>query len=188
MSPSRQSNTFFGPDYLRDAERYLGRIMSIVAHAMFFILLVRFFVVEPGITDGISMEPTLPDHTFFFVEKMYSFFVPLQRYDIVQTVDPDNHSRLIMKRIVGLPHEKVIFSQNKVFIQNEQGERQLLDEHYLSKNIINGVPYGMAKEITVPANSYVILGDNRPNSRDSRFFGPVHRKLITGKVFPVVLR
>lgn len=175
------------PAYLRDCERYIGRIASIAAHAIFFIFLIRFFVVEPGVTDGVSMRPTIRDNTFFLVEKMSSLFLSPKRYDIVQSLDPDDRSQLIIKRIVGLPGETVIFDQNKVFIQKKKGERQPLDERYLSPNSINTIPHGGKLATTVPEDSYFILGDNRTNSRDSRFFGPVHRRLITGKIYPIAL-
>ncbi|MDP2630266.1 MAG: signal peptidase I, partial [Candidatus Uhrbacteria bacterium] len=175
------------PAYLHDIEQYIGRVVSIGAHAIFFILIIRFFIVEPGVTDGTSMRPTIKDNTFFLVEKITPLFSPPKRHDIVQAVDPDDNSKLIIKRIIALPGETIIFSQNKVFIQNTDGERSALTEAYLTPNIINGIPYGAASEVVVPSSSYFVLGDNRQNSRDSRFFGPVHRRLITGKIHQIAL-
>ncbi|MBI4272963.1 signal peptidase I [Candidatus Uhrbacteria bacterium] len=169
--------------FVRDSEHYLGRIAGIFLHIVLFLFFVRFFIVDGGISDGASMEPTIKDNKIFFIEKVSSLIFPFQRFDLIQHADPQDNDRFLVKRIVGLPGETVIFRDNGVFIRPSDSEEYRLTESYLRRDSINTVSFGSAYEYTVPANSYFVLGDNRQSSRDSRVYGPVHRALITGKVF-----
>lgn len=173
--------------YIHDAERYLGRVTSIIAHTAFIILIIRFFIAEPGITDGISMEPTIRDHTMFTVEKISPIIISPKRFDIVQHIEPIKLDQSFVKRIIGLPGETVTIKQNSVFIRESGGEEYMLSEPYLRPDVVISVPYRAQREFLLADNEYFVLGDNRQNSNDSRAYGPVHRNLITGKVFPFVL-
>ncbi|MEK7122716.1 MAG: signal peptidase I, partial [Patescibacteria group bacterium] len=93
--------------YIHDAEHYLGRIASILTHTAFVILVIRFFILEPGITDGTSMLPTIRDNTSFIVEKISPIVVPPQRFDIVQHIEPIEREKILVKRIIGLPGETI---------------------------------------------------------------------------------
>ncbi len=176
------------PAYLLDAERYLAHITSICLHALLFFLLIKIFILEPGITDGASMRPTIPDNTALIVEKVSLLVYPPQRFDIIQHIEPTKKQSMFVKRVIGLPGETVTIKQNGVFIKGITGDEVKLIEPYLRSDIIISVPYGAQREFTLSDNEYFVLGDNRPDSNDSRGYGPVHRKLITGKVLPLVLR
>lgn len=175
------------PQYLLDCERYLGRIASISLHTLFFLLLIRFFILEPGVTDGISMNPTLDDNSLFIIEKATRLIIPYARYDIIQFIDPDDKTKLLVKRVVGLPGETLVFKNNAVYKKSTGGTQEKLLETYLGPTVVTAMPYGAPTEMTLPAYSYLVLGDNRQYSRDSRAFGAVHRNLITGKVYPISL-
>lgn len=101
-----------------------------------------------------------------------------KRFDIIITKDPDNKSVRIIKRIIGMPNENISIKNGKVYIN-----RKILFQPFLKNSedvIFKSVNM---KEITIPADSYFLLGDNRNLSRDSRQFGTVHSKMILGKVF-----
>lgn len=174
--------------YIHDIERYLGRITSIIAHTAFIILILRFFVFEPGLTDGISMEPTLRDNTSFVVEKISAIVLPFKRGVLVQHIEPIKREYVFVKRIIGLPGETVTIKQNAVYITPPDGQEYKLSEPYLRKDVIISVPYRAPRTFILGSNEYFVLGDNRQNSNDSRAYGPVHRSLITGKILPIVLR
>lgn len=188
MPSSHQSTTFFGPGYLRDGERYLSRIASILLHTFLFLLVIRFFVAEPGLTDGISMDPTIRDNTPLVIEKLSLLARPPQRFDIVQHVEPTEREKILVKRVIGLPGETVRIKQNAVYITPPEGTEYRLTEPYLNPQTIISVPYRARREFILSDSEYFLLGDNRPFSNDSRAYGPVHRKLITGKVLPIVLQ
>lgn len=173
--------------YIHDAEHYLGRITGIIVHTVFVIIIIRFFVLEPGLTDGTSMDPTVRDNTSFFVEKISPIIVPPQRYDIVQHIEPISRDKILVKRVIGLPGETVTIKQNAIYIAPPDGVEYRLNEPYLHPQTIISVPYRAQREFMLSENEYFVLGDNRPFSSDSRAYGPVHRSLITGKVFPIVL-
>lgn len=174
--------------YIHDVEHYLGRITSIIAHASFIILVIRFFVIEPGVTDGTSMEPAIQDNTFFLVEKISPILIAPQRFDIVQHIEPITREAMFVKRVIGLPGETISIKQNAVYVTPPDGTEYRLTEPYLNPQTIISVPYRARREFRLSDNEYFLLGDNRPSSNDSRAYGPVHRSLITGKIFPLMLR
>lgn len=173
--------------YIHDIEHYLGRITGMIAHAAFLVVIIRFFVFEPGITDGTSMEPTMRDNTYFLAEKISVIAIPPKRFDVIQHIEPINRGRSFVKRIIGLPGETITIKQNAVFITPPDGEEYELPEPYLRPDAIISVPFRAQREFVLRDNEYFVLGDNRQNSNDSRVYGPVHRSLITGKIFPLVL-
>lgn len=175
------------PAYLIDIERYLARIASACLHALLFFLIIKFFVLEPGITDGTSMKPTIPDNTAFVVDKVSLLAHPPQRFDIIQHVEPTEREKMFVKRVIGLPGEVVTIKQNAIFITPSSGQEQRLTEPYLAPSTIISTQYGAQQEFILSSNEYFVLGDNRQYSNDSRGYGPVHRKLITGKVYPLAL-
>lgn len=188
MPSSHQSTTFFAPGYLQDVERYLARIASILLHTFLFLLIIRFFVAEPGLTDGISMDPTIRDHTPLVIEKLSLLARAPQRFDIVQHIEPLKKQTFFVKRIIGLPGETIRIKNNAISVVAHNAPEQKLSEPYLRPDSITDVPYGAKREFVLSDNEYFVMGDNRQNSNDSRAYGPVHRKLITGKVLPIVLR
>ena len=138
-------------------------------------LLIFRFVLIPGNVPSASMEPTLMTGDIIFVNGLaYDTHDP-QRGDIIAF-----HSQelgcVLIKRIIGMPGDKVSFEGNSVNINGEP-----LNESYLTDNV--GTKCG--ETFTVPADSYFVLGDNRENSLDSRFWKDpfVSRKSIMGRYF-----
>lgn len=167
---------------LRAIEQYLSKTASIVAHFVLFLFFVRFFIIEPGVVDGQSMEPNFWDNQVFMVNKVTPLLSSPKRLEVVQLFPPQARDRLIIKRIIGLPGETVSIKRNAVYIRNSTGYEFELSEPYLYENIVIKVPYGASQEFFIPDNSYFVLGDNRIYSGDSREFGVVHRNRIVGKV------
>ena len=162
-------------------QHYLGRTVAICIKILLAAFFIRFFLFTHGRVEGASMEPTLKNGQTFFVNEAVFLFRQPRRYEIVDAFDPVDKNKLIVKRIIGLPGEKIIFKENTVFIQPPNGAEFALQESYLPKNIIN-LPEPDKAEIVIPPSSYFIAGDNRQWSHDSRFYGPVQRSLINGKV------
>ena len=108
-----------------------------------------------------------------------------QRFEVVQLFSPLAEDKLLIKRIIGLPGEKIIFKRNSVYIKKFDGIEQQVIEPYLSNEISTRVEYGASSEIYIPENSYFVLGDNRFQSIDSREYGPVARQIITGRAVPL---
>ena len=100
----------------------------------------------------------------------------LKRGEIITFLYPKDRSQWFVERIIGLPNETVEIRAGKVYIDD-----QLLEEPYLDENN-NRLKQSFAPK-KVPENSYFVLGDNRDNSSDSRYWGTVDRELITGKYY-----
>jgi len=165
-----------------DSIYYITKTLRYALMVVVVLFFVRFFLVEMSVVENRSMEPTLVDNDIFFVEKISLLFYPPQRGEIMQLDEPKTHEFLI-KRVIGLPGEEVkMDKKGQVTIVDRAGKVHELVEPYITPyNFFNS---SRAEETTakVPPNEYFVLGDNRPNSTDSRYFGPVHRTLIHGRV------
>lgn len=126
---------------------------------------------------GYAMMPNYNPDTIWLY-KPYVNSTP-QKNDIILYTNPKAPGILIPKRIVGLPNESVKIMGGKVYINNK-----ILNEDYLAKdtNTIGGVFLKEGEEVTVPANHYFVLGDNRKNSSDSRIEGFLPEDMIIGKI------
>lgn len=130
------------------------------------VLLVRSFIVTPGLVNGSSMEPTLHNNELVLINKI-GLNKGIDRYDIV-VVKYENST--IIKRVIGLPYETVEYINDILYIDGE---------------IVNTkVDFEYTKDfkLTAGKNEYIVLGDNRNISKDSRIIGPVKERYIIGKV------
>lgn len=130
------------------------------------VLLVRSFIVTPGLVNGSSMEPTLHNNELVLINKI-GLNKGIDRYDIV-VVKYENST--IIKRVIGLPCETVEYINDTLYIDGE---------------IVNTkVDFEYTKDfkLTAGKNEYIVLGDNRNISKDSRIIGPVKERDIIGKV------
>jgi len=161
--------------------------------ALFIIL--RIFVIAPVSVNGHSMDPTLADG-----QKLMTYQLSkIDRFDIVTTKEPDDLDKLAVKRVIGLPGDRVQMQDDELLVNGKK-----LDEPYLtaykqqfSKDKMQSTyAYNPAfQEIAnnaetftsdfvyeVPEGKYFVLGDNRLISKDSRSFGFVNRSMIEGEV------
>jgi signal peptidase I len=138
------------------------------------ILLVVRLVSDTFRVEGSSMEPTLHHGQHVIVNKFtYRWLHPPQRGDIIVLRDPHTLGREVIKRVIGLPGERVGIKQGQFYINN-----QLLDETYIT--IPSARSWGPN---TVLTGHYFVLGDNRNYSKDSLSWGWLPGKQIIGKVW-----
>jgi len=172
--------------WLQNVESYIGRTLFIILRILFFVFFIRFFILEFGIVSGPSMMPNFQDGQIFMVLKPPFFRRSPERFEVVQFVDPENERKLLIKRVLGLPGERVTIRRNHVCISHPTGENEeCLDEPYLPDWAVTTVKKGGSMTIVVPRGSYFLMGDNRIASFDSRDFGPVPRQNIVGLTFPL---
>ena len=148
-------------------------------------LIIRPFIAEPFVVSGSSMVPNFHNREYLIVEKLTYRFGEPQRGDVIvfkYPIDPDQY---FIKRVIGLPGERVLVSQGRVVVKNEaKPEGFVLDEQYLPNQ---NVTLGRSEEVELGANQYYVLGDNRLQSSDSRVWGPLPKANIVGKVWLRVL-
>ncbi len=144
-----------------------------IAVAVAVALVIRTFIFEPVRVDGHSMDETLADGEVMFVTK-FDYLTPdaPERFDIVICHYPGRDNTNFVKRIVGLPGDKVAVEGGYLYVNGEKYE-----EEYL----VHRPNYRMM-EYTVPEGQYFVLGDNRSNSNDSHVIGPITRDMIIGHV------
>lgn len=163
-------------------ERYLLLTLSVIFQIVIVLFLVRFFVLTAGRVNGQSMEPMFHDNQFFLVNRLAYLLHPPERFDVVQFLHPENKEILLIKRVIGLPGERVNFKRDQIYIQGTDGREWALEEKYLKDDALTRVSPGRPTEIILSENMYFLVGDNRLFSKDSRDFGPIHRRWINGKV------
>ncbi len=174
------STRIAGPDS-GDLWIELRSLLRDVFFAAVIAILIVGFVIQPVRVEGQSMMPKLHDQDRIFVNKfIYPLREwigdkePIKRGDIVVLLFPDDPSKSYIKRVVGLPGEQVNIENGKLYINGQQVDEPYLDSEYLSSD-------SMAGPIEVKAHHYFVLGDNRRNSSDSRYWGLVPEKYIYGK-------
>lgn len=133
------------------------------------VLIIRTYIVTPAIVDGDSMNNTLLDGQIVILNKITYRFNDVNRFDIVVIENREDNDKII-KRIIGLPNEKIRYIDNKLYINDKLIETNLSfkdtkDFEYETKN-----------------GEYFVLGDNRVVSKDSRILGNFKKEDIVGKV------
>jgi signal peptidase I len=163
----------YGPTFgiRRFLLRAMREVASTVLPAVFIALFVNVFVAQASVIDGPSMQPNLYYDQWVIVERAtYRFVHGPRRGDVVTFSVPDEEGVLI-KRVVALPGETVEVRSGQVFVDG-----QPLEEHWTTR--LGGPDY---PPTVVPPLHIFVLGDNRPISRDSRYFGPVPVDEIVGR-------
>jgi len=160
-------------------------IVKIAVIALIIVLPIRYFLFQPFIVSGASMAPNFATGDYLIIDEISYRFSSPKRGDVV-VFDADFISgyegQRFIKRVIGLPGETVNIANGEVQIIKD-GQTTVLTEGYLPKDLKT---YG-DKNITLQANEYFVLGDNREYSYDSRMWGVVTRDNIVGKAFLRIL-
>lgn len=159
-------------------------ILRILKHVLLVCLLVFIifkWVILPVRIIGESMYPTMRNR-----EKGISLIIGkyfnIDRFDIVVLYE---HNALIIKRVIGLPGETLEVREDQLYINGDKVDEPFFDENYRQAVINNNdIPFThRVNKIELGPDQYFVMGDNRPRSQDSRFFGPVSRSEILSKGF-----
>ena len=132
------------------------------------VLLVKQYIVSPIQVNGDSMDPTLQDGDLMILNKLSYKLGSINRFDIVVVDKGDTY---IIKRVIGLPGEKVKFENNKLYINDQEIEESFLPEGKVTNDF----------ETIVKDDCYFVMGDNRQISLDSRELGCFDISMIKGK-------
>jgi signal peptidase I len=155
--------------------------VSIVV-ALAFAFIIRIFIAAPYVVSGSSMEPNFHDWNYLIVDRVTYALESPQRGDVIVLDLPQETTRALIKRIIGLPGDTVILSgaNPTVTIINAQNPKGFtLNEPYIDANNYGG---SSDTRYILGSNQYFVLGDNRKVSADSRIWGLLPRKDIVGRV------
>lgn len=175
------------PEKAPSVGSFLWELARIVIIAFVVMVGFRYFVAEPFIVSGSSMVPNFHNREYLVVNKMTYRFNEPQRGDVIVFRYPKDPSQYFIKRIIGLPGEKVKVENGKVYVyNNENPDGSVLGEPYLSNEDIT---FGKDDTVKLGSDEFYVLGDNRLASSDSRVWGILPREDIVGtawlRVFPV---
>jgi len=159
---------------------FVGEMIKITLIALAIILPVRYFLIKPFYVNGASMEPSYFNKEYLIIDEItYRFNAP-ERGDVVVFRYPEDHTQFFIKRIIGLPGERVVIKDGVITIYNStKPEGGLINEPYLSPDAYTAGD----TDITLDEDEYYVLGDNRSASLDSRRFGPLTFEEIIGKTW-----
>jgi len=162
--PNRSSVTLTAISWARDL--FVSVLIAVV---------IILFLYQPVKVEGTSMMPALVDQERIFINKfVYRFGISeINRGDTVVFWYPGDPTKSYIKRIIGMPGDRVQIVEGAVFVNGK-----VLDEPYVPPDYRDTVSTPLA---TVPTNEYFVLGDHRSSSNDSRSWGTVPRRYIYGK-------
>jgi signal peptidase I len=163
----------------------LLEVILLVAVALAIVIPIRMFIFQPFIVNGSSMEPNFHSGDYIILDELSYAFEEPERGDVIVFKYPLNPKYKYIKRIVGLPGEKVKIEEGVVTITTVDGEEIVLDEtDYLTEeDLVEWKLLNNLGEKQLANTEYFVLGDNRNGSSDSRKWGTLPADNITGKVF-----
>ena len=154
---------------------FILELVRIVIISLVIIIPVRYFLIQPFYVKGASMEPNFFNNEYLVIDEISYRFKDPTRGEIIVFRYPRDPKQYFIKRIIGLPGEKIEVKEGSVFIDDVK-----LDEsEYLSL----GLKTDKDNIWVLKDNEYFMLGDNRNYSLDSRSFGPVDEKYMIGRAW-----
>jgi len=159
-------------------ENFFTELLKFVVVAAIIVIPVRLFIAQPFIVSGESMDPTFKNGQYLIVDELSYRFSEPERGDVIIFRYPRNPKEYFIKRIIGLPGDTVRIANNTISVTSPDGTTQTLDEPYVVNQ--GDGPNGT---YTVSEDSYFVMGDNRPESSDSRMWGMLPRDNIIGRAF-----
>lgn len=165
-------------------------VFEIALVAVAAVYVVRTFLVQPFLVSGSSMIPNFQDGNYVLVDELTYHIHQPERGDVVVFHDPEDWSTYFIKRVIGLPGEKVQIDNNGIMVFNESNpDGFALNETYLPSgtpispnNCDGGTFLNGICTYNLSSSTILALGDNRPESYDSRSWGPLPEKNIVGLV------
>ncbi len=159
---------------------FFWEIVKFTIFAAIIVFPIRFFIAQPFVVSGASMDPTFKNGEYLIVDQIsYKIEAP-HREDVIVFRYPNDKTKFFIKRIIGLPGETVEIRGGTVHIKNPaHPDGEVLVENYIAPEHQKQDTVTM----TLKDNEYFVMGDNRSGSSDSRMWGPVGTDLIMGRPF-----
>ena len=157
-------------------ENFIIETLKFSLIAILIVLPFRIFIAQPFLVSGASMSPNFETGHYLIVDQLSYNFQKPERGEVIIFRYPKNPKKFFIKRIIGLPNETVIINDKDIIIKNEENpEGFKLKEPYIKFFSNNDL------ETVLTEGEYFVLGDNRPSSSDSRFWGVLQEDLIIGR-------
>lgn len=156
-------------------------VIKLVVLAFIIVWPIHRFVFQPFYVVGPSMEPSFYDNEYLIIEKITYRFREPKRGEVIVFQSPSNPKDYLIKRIIGLPNEKILIEKGDILIENTQFVQglELKEDTYLA----SGTTTPGQISVELQDDQYYVLGDNRNMSLDSRVFGPINKENIIGRTW-----
>ncbi len=155
----------------------IWEVLEVVVVAVATVFIIRTFLIQPFLVSGASMEPNFSSGDYLLIDEISYRMREPQRGEVVVFKYPDNPSVYYIKRIIGLPGERVVIKEGGITVYNSQNPEGLkVDEGYL----VAGIRTSGRVDVVLDDSHYFVLGDNRNYSFDSRSWGPLPEEDIIG--------
>lgn len=154
-------------EFFKDTFKYI--MVAVIVFLLFI------FVVGIDQVVGPSMNPTLKEGDVIIVNKLLYRFKDIKRNDIVVLSQDEKH---MIKRVVGLPGDNIEYIDNYLYVNGKKYKEPFIKNVVTEDFSLKDLGYDK-----IPNDMYLVLGDNRENSRDSRNYGLINKKQIIGKTF-----
>lgn len=175
FSQSKESN------FSKNIINAIGDFVQVSIMSIAIFLVVYFLLFQPNVISGPSMDPTLFNREYVLTDKVtYRWVREPKRGDIIVFHSPVRRGADYIKRIIGEPGDKVMVVDGKVYINGEA-----LYEPYLDASVRTsfGIFLREGVEYPVQDGTFIVMGDNRSGSSDSREWGPIAKEEIVGRAW-----
>ena len=162
-------------DIKKGKKSMIRELLETVISAGVIAFIIITFIGQVTVVRGASMEPTLHNNERLIANKISYRFESPKRSEIIIFKPPLEIKRNYIKRIIGIPGDKIEIIKGEIY----------LNDNKLEENYIEYKSYEDLSAVLVPDDSFFVLGDNRSNSSDSRYWGFVPRKNVVGKAWVV---
>jgi signal peptidase I len=159
-------------------DNFFTELLKFALIAIVIVIPIRLFVAKPFIVSGASMEPTFDTGQYLIVDELSYHLGAPNRGDVIIFRYPRDPSQYFIKRVIGLPRETVHIKNGKVSITTVDGTTMNLSEPYIVRQ-----GNGADMDVSLGNGQYFVMGDNRPESSDSRVWGILPKENIVGRAF-----
>jgi len=165
---------------LKKLGSFLVEILQVVVFAISIFLFIYLLVMQPHKIKGSSMEPNFHDGEYLLTDKVSYRFGDPQRGEVIVFKAPPDFKDEFIKRIIGIPGDQVMVKGGHVYLNDEELVESYLPDYFITqagKIVAEGAAF------IVPEGTYLVFGDNRNHSYDSRNFGSIDRDKIVGRAW-----
>lgn len=156
-------------------ESFLKEVIVFTSILVLVTLPIRMYIAQPFLVSGASMEPTFDTGDYLIVDQVTYRLTDPKRGDVVIFRYPEDPSKFFIKRIIGLPGEKVNIRNGEVTVTTLSGQEIEINEPYVFKI------HKTTSSTQLSDDEYFVMGDNRISSADSRTWGPLKEDLLIGR-------
>lgn len=165
---------------LRRLGEFFLDLLEVIVFAIAIFLFIYLLIMQPHKIKGDSMQPNFPNGEYLLTDKLTYKFRDPKRGEVIVFEPPGVDDDEYIKRVIGLPGERISVKEGKVFINGK-----MLIEPYLSETVFTSGGNFLKdnQELLIPDGHFFVLGDNRQASSDSRSWGLVPKNRITGRAW-----